>query len=90
MIDQKTGIVRLLTSSKGLAILIAMVGVFLLELRHVDSTAFRDYSKWLVMSYVLGASAQDAAANLATRPSQPSATVNNNVTSIAPPADRQG
>ncbi len=88
MIDQKTGIVRLFTSSKGLAILIAMACVFTLELLRVDSTAFREFSKWLVMTYVIGASAQDAAANLATRPSQPAVTVN--ATSIAPPPDRQG
>lgn len=86
MIQEKTGWVRLLTSSKGLAIWLSLAFVFVLELLRIDSKAFADYAWKVVSAYVLGTSVQDAMHNLAARPQGPPAvTVTNNVPSLFPP-----
>ncbi len=67
----QTGIVRLFTSSKSLAVLGAMLMVFVLMLMHIDPEPFMAFAWKVVTAYVLGSSAEDVAQKIATRPSAP-------------------
>ncbi len=84
----QTGIVRLFTSSKSLAVLGALVLFFTLMVLHIDPEPFGNYAWKLVTAYVLGASVEDAAGKLAQRPRTPgptaTATVYPGPPSIAP------
>jgi hypothetical protein len=65
----QTGVVRLLTSSKGIAFLGAVVAVTTLAaMRVLDGPQVIDFLKWVLPTYMAATAAEDFAKHLATRP----------------------
>ncbi len=65
------GAIRLVSSSKGAAVLLALLGVLVLKLAHIDPADFIKLAIVLVPAYVVGTAYEDGAAKLAQRPHAP-------------------
>lgn len=87
MIDlPQTGVIRLLTSSKGIAFLASVIAVTTLAALHVlDGAQVVDFLKWVLPGYMAATAAEDFSKHLATRPRSLAPTATANVT-LPPPA----
>ena len=90
---RQNGAVRLVSGSKGIALLLAIASLTLLaSLRAIDGAQVVDFLKWVLPGFFAATAAEDFGKHLAERPRAPgpTATATVNGATVPPPRDDEG